>query len=100
GQDLLAARVGQADRVRLLAGGMAEQDLLDLERRHVDPTALDHLLDAAAEPEPPVVADETEVAGDQKAVGVEGGGVDVGVLVDAGGEMDADEDLAELAGRR
>src|SRR5262245_55113719 len=58
GDDLLLARIRQADHVRLLDGGMAQEHLLDLERRDVDPARLDYLLDPAAKPQPAVVADE------------------------------------------
>src|SRR2546428_6977515 len=43
---LLLPGVGDPDDVRLLDRGVAEQDLLHLERRHVDAARLDHLLHA------------------------------------------------------
>jgi len=100
GEDLFLSRIRESDDVRLLDGGMAEQHLLHLERRDVDPAGLHHLLDPAAEPEPAVVADRAEIARDQEALGVEGRRVLLRVLVVAGRQITAHEDLADLPRRQ
>jgi hypothetical protein len=99
-QDLLLARVGDADHVGLLDITVAQEDLLDLQRGHVDPPGLDHLLDAAAEAQAPVGPDEPEIAGEQEALRVEGRRVALRVLVVARRQAAADQDLADLAVRQ
>src|SRR3990172_4563727 len=99
GQRLLLARVGHADHVGLLDGGVAEEDLLDLEGGDVEAARLHHVLDATVEAETAVGVEPAEVAGEEEAVGVEGGRVLLGVPVVAGGDVAPERDLADLAGR-
>src|SRR5437870_3515842 len=81
GEDFFTPGVRDADHVGLLDVGVAEENFLHLERRHVDAARLHHLLHAAAEAQPPVVVEGAEVAAAEESVRVEGGCVLVGILV-------------------
>ena len=67
GGDLLQARVGDADDLRDLHRRMRGEVRLDLDRRHVLASDLEHVLEATEERQPPVVVEPAEVAGVEPA---------------------------------
>src|SRR5262249_4084633 len=94
---LFFARVRYTYYVSLLHRRVAEKHLLDLERSHVDPARLHHLLDTSSEPQAAVVVHEAEIPGDEKALGVESRRVLLRIAVVARREISTHEDLAHLA---
>jgi hypothetical protein len=55
---------------------MLQQNLLDRQRRDIDAAGLDHLLQPAAESDPPVCLDRPEIAGQEITVPVESLGIE------------------------
>src|SRR5262249_4948785 len=96
-QDLFFARIRYTYYVSLLHRRVAEKHLLDLERSHVDPARLHHLLDTSSEPQAAVVAHEAEIPGDEKALGIEGRRVLLRIAIVARREISTHEDLAPFA---
>ena len=98
-RDLGVARVRRAHDLHDLAGGMREQEGLDLRGGHVLAAHLEHVLEPAHEREPALVVEPAEVAGVEPALGVDRERRLLGILViaDEAGRA-AHEDLAGRVG--
>src|SRR5690606_21320366 len=77
--------------------GVAHHGLLDLERRDVLGVADDEVLETTGDPDVAVTIDQTEVAGAEPAIGVEGVGIQGGVDVALEALRSPESQLALLA---